>query len=338
MGRKCTRKDVARLANVSESTVSYVLSGKKRMSKRVEAQIFEAAKTLGYAVNHSAHVMSSGKSETICYLTESSMVYNQYMIICGIEKRAAEKDYWLNIKTSIDLMNFEKTMQSMISRNVEGIILSINPIYLEKECVDRLTEHGIKILLSIGTFDKEYDLSVISPDYWEGMEQTVAHLYSLGHRNIVHVALNGEHGKYDTRCPGFLKAIRKRELEEKIVYTDYNIDCEKELAEQAVDKILNQMPETTAIVFLNETMAIYGMRRLVERGYKVPEDVSIVGVDEGLLGAIAEPKVSTLRFDNFSFGAKSFDVLYEYIRTGIKTKTLFPLEFVEKGSTGQARR
>lgn len=332
----CTRKDVAKLAGVGASTVSYVLSGKKKFSTEVEERVWKAIAKLGYYPDYNARVMHQSKGENICYVTEvvAGHAYNE--IISGIESVAVTNNNWLSVK----LMSFnkwEKNIPDFLSRKIDGIIFAIDPTTIDESILQRLLDNGVKLLFLIPKFETKLSISQLCPDYEDGMNQIVSHLKEYGHTKIAYLNIFPEGFPYDTRFIGFTRAIKRNNAESEVFQCDYKSENEKEITIKAVRHIVKNT-KATAIVCPNEGMAFIAVMELKRLGYKVPEDFSVTSIDETVLGEMCDPQLTTLSFDYREHGKRAAELLYDYIDNNKYIVEMYKLHLIKKGSVGTAKQ
>lgn len=165
-------------------------------------------------------------------------------------------------------------------------------------------------------------VSSVENDYIITMERAVEHLWNLGHRSIAYLSGLTREQSYDLRIDGYEQAMNKRgslSLAHELCfcpssYTDTEIADGRRLAARA----LHERKDITAIICTNDLMAIGAMQVCKEANLRIPQDISIVGIDGGLFGEMVSPKLTTLSANYYHLGTLAFELLYENMTKNTK--------------------
>lgn len=360
---RATRNDVAKLAGVGASTVSYVLSGKKKFSPEVESKVWKAVKQLNYYPNYNAKQMKAKHGQNICYISEVSINLDHSDIVCGMESVAVKRGDWLNVKPFVTMEMLSEITADLISRKVDGAVLVYLPEHIDPTVVQRLLDNNIKVLMTIPYYPTDQRISQVKIDYMEAMEKIVAYLHEFGHREIGFLDLFRKDYIYDTRLRGFQSAILKYGLGGHVVNLEECGGKNAEDGSRELDRILSlgisavaHQTETdrlteilregigrllqegvTAIAFPNDTTAFIGVNILKEMGLSVPEDISATAVNDTFLCEISNPRLTTLKCDYFALGAEMANTLYNYIDNDICENKKFSLPLVTRDSVAKVK-
>lgn len=360
---RATRNDVAKLAGVGASTVSYVLSGKKRFSSEVESKVWKAVKQLNYYPDYNAKQMRAKHGQIICYISEESINIDHCDIICGMESVAVKRGDWLSVKPFVSMEMLSEITADLISRKVDGVVLAHRPEHVDSAVVQRLLDNGIKVLMTVPNFPTELRISQVKIDYVEAMEKIVGHLYKFGHKQIGFIDLYKRDYIYDNRLYGFKSAMLKYGLGAHIVNLDECGGKDASVGRRDVERALSfgisavaYHPETerltemlsvavkdlvdegvTAIAFSNDTTAFIGVNLLKKMGLSVPQDISVTAVNDTFLCEISNPRITTVKCDYYALGVEMANALYNYIDNDICENKIFTLPFVEKESVANAK-
>ncbi len=237
--------------------------------------------------------------------------------IQGIERTLFERGYSVQISFTDNMIEREKNvLTDLISRDdVAGIIVEgtksglPNPnLFLYRQLMNRRIP-----VLFINTFYPELNVPHVSLNDVKAAETAVNYLIGKGHRNIGAI-LKLDDGQGRMRYLGYLRAMEAAGLtvtDSRMVWID--TDESKQL-NYCRDKILNRVEECSALFCYNDQIAFQLIRMLTERGFRVPEDVSVIGMDDSDLALHSEIPITSLPHPKEKLGEKAAEVLVEMIR------------------------
>ncbi len=330
MTQKVTIRDLAEAAGVSVTTVSQILNGKgERFSSDTQARVLKLQKKLGYVPDYNARNLIMRSTQTIGVLVPNLANPFFSMFIKGIQQ-ASQNNKFIPI---IFDANHNQELQSMyleelIKRAANGLIIA--SATLDANDIDRiLTRNGIPYLL----FDQN-DAQIgdrVWVDDYKGGQMAANYLLSAGHRDIALLVGDEITQNIQQRINGFRSVMAKYHLsltDERVIQNKMT----KLGGYQAVDDLIALKPG--AIFAINDEMAIGVYRGLQERGYRIPEDVSIMGYDDIDLADFVMPKLTTIHQPAFEMGQVATELLIERIqnpRLAHQDKQL-PLELIVRDS------
>lgn len=338
MAKKVKREDVARLAGVSVATVSYVLNSSRRVSLDVEKRVKEASLSLGYPIRSEAG-HPSPSSRSIFYLTEDLFNVYQLEAIDGFRRAALEKDYFLHIFDTRD--DSKKYMQHILDSAPEGVYVLTAPNSFTDEDLLRMRDLGICILADFARNTYIPGVSYIMSDMFNGFEQAVRYLYENGHTQIGYVSAFDETCYYDFRLSAFKTAMRKIVGVYQPIVEYGSVLCyqsTEESGREIMKVMLKQHPEVTAVICTNDLMAMGAIKEIRKAGLRVPEDISVIGVDNIQASEQFIPSLTTIAQDGKTYGAKAFEALYKDIDRGETGKYIVPMQLIVRNSTGPVRK
>lgn len=259
--------------------------------------------------------------------------------IQGIEKVLFERGYSVQISFTDNTLEREKNvLTDLISRDdVAGIIVEgtksglPNPnLYLYRQLMSRKIP-----ILFINTYYPELDVPHVSLNDVKAAETAVNYLIGKGHKNIGAI-LKLDDGQGRLRYLGYLKAMEAAGLtvtDSRMVWID--TDEAKQL-NYCRDKILNRVEECSALFCYNDQIAFQLIRMLTERGIRVPEDVSVISIDDSDLALHSEVSITSLPHPKEKLGAKAAEMLLDMIegRKGEHTVE-FDTRVVERQSVAE---
>lgn len=333
--RPATLRDVAMAAGVHPATASRALNPGTRLlvSEETARRVSEAAERLGYRPNPVARSLRTRRSHTIGVLLPD--INNPLFppIVRGIEDRLAEHGYVALIgNTDADLARERLVFDQMRARHVDGFVLATatagSPILAEA------AEDDVPVVL-VNRTSPDYPFSSVSVDNEQGVRAAVAHLASLGHTRIGHIAGPQNVSTGTARFRGFQAGMAAHKLpvtDEHVVYASaYSLEegvrCGREL--------LERRGGLTAVVAGNDMLAVGCYEAFDELGLCCPEDISIIGFNDMPFVDRLRPPLSSVRFPHYQLGTEAATLLLERIETQdspVKILFLAP-ELVPRGSS-----
>jgi DNA-binding LacI/PurR family transcriptional regulator len=260
--------DIATLAGVNPSTVSRALSTPGRISAKTEEKIHAAAKELNYRVNPAARALLTGRTRTIGLIVADITNPVFFDIVRGAEREAAQHDYTLVLAEFRESAEKEMFTARRLMPSVDGLILATSR--LQPEEVQGLGEEKPVVVIN-----REVDgITSIVSDVDSGVEEAIAHLAALGHRDIAYVAGPRRSWMSHRRWASIQHfAARAGMTTVEMSSNQPSMEAGRAVAEEVVAS------GVTAVMAYNDLLAIGLMRTLISRSVRVPEDISIVGFD-----------------------------------------------------------
>ncbi|WGW11335.1 LacI family DNA-binding transcriptional regulator [Saxibacter everestensis] len=308
-----TMADVARLAEVSGSTVSHVLNGTRKVDPETRQRVLEAIENTGYRHNTLARALATSRTHTIGL--SISVLTNPYFagLVNAIESRASTAGYTLVLGDSHDDPEIEeRVVSSLLDRRVDGIIVAPSAL-AEDHCIPHIVRSGTPLVL----IDRhaEVDCDQIAPENSAPVERLTEHLLDLGHTRIA--AITGLDGLQSSieREQGFRSAFASRgiSLPSELVASG---GSKAGAAHDALLKLFGNDPQPTAVAVLNNSMTIGAMRALRELGLRVPDDVALVCYDDFEWADLFEPRLTAIAQNVEEMGARAVDLLIDRMKGG----------------------
>lgn len=302
MKAKATLKQIAKELGVSVSTVSKALNDSPEISEQTKVKIKEYAKLKNYKPNVIGLNLKNRKTKTIGVIIPNILNSFFAKVFSGIEKVADKKGY--NVITCISNESLEKeihTLEMLSNGTIDGFILSVS------EEAQKLQEYNhFKEIINDGTpivmFDRiaegvECD-KVIVDDFDSALNST-QHLINLGCKNIALISSVDNLSVGKLRADGYLKALEDNNIpinENIILRTDSEEDMKSKIDAIFENKI-------DAIFALDENDSVAALRVSLKKGYRVPEDISIIGFADGILASRRlSPSLTTISQHGIEIG------------------------------------
>lgn len=297
--------DVAERAGVSLATASRALAGREGVSEEVAEHVRRISRELGYVANPHARTLAGGATSTVGLIVHQ--IDDPYFseIASGVIQVAGGRDLMVQIcQSDRDPESELRQLRHLIAQRV-GIIIIAGTGYvdpeLESEAKAELTafqDAGGRVAV-IGRHS--FGVDSVLPDNEAGGRAAGAHVLSLGHRKIAVAAGSPQLTTIADRLAGVSAALQREGLslaKLPVVYADFTRDGGRAATEQ----ILAEHPETTAIVALNDAMAIGVLSALRSRGIAVPHQMSVIGFDDVSVAADLAPGLTTVRLPMTEMG------------------------------------
>jgi len=342
-----TRNDVARLANVSPSVVSYVVNNSNYVSAEKREAVLAAIEKLGYVPNQSAKNLRMGRTKMMAVVRGSQFddMFND--LLYYMEGFAYEKDYHTALVTIIrDNEGYSTTqyVESLISRQYDAIFIA-NSSMTESQ-LNYLAKSGTKVLLYVTRDYKNLDPSIsqITPYYRKGVKELVEKMIDLGHRRItllpnLHYP-NSFLSVSNHRFAGYLDALKEHSLplQMELIPPYFNelSDIKDYLYTVFTKGPMSQAP--TAIIANSVYAVNYMIKTLRGLGLRVPEDVSVAALTNSMLASLSTPAITTIGFEVEQVAKLAVDMIVNMIENNVSENRLIDLELTERESLAIPRK
>lgn len=326
-------KDIARVTNVSYSTVSRALNNSPRVKPATRKEIQRVAAEMGYFPSAIARSLVTRRTNTIGVVVTTITDLFFAEVIRGIEEQAVTVGYSVILTNSECQPDRElAAIQALRSRRVDGIILVAACADRErKERLLRSTETNLPIVI-INNVHAEHIGYSIETDNLAGGQEATRHLIDLGHQRIAHIS--GPPGEWDgvERQQGYEQALRSAGLpvDPALIVRGDNRPAGGLAAAQ---QLLALPAPPTAIFCYNDTTALGVMRAIHAADRRIPEDISIVGFDDIALASYFEPPLTTIAQPKREMGAKAVQMVLDLIEGVEVADCVLPSRLVVRQST-----
>jgi DNA-binding LacI/PurR family transcriptional regulator len=300
--------DVAKLAGVSQKTVSRVLNGEPYVKEEVRTRVLAAVEELGYRPNNVARALNSGRTRRIGLVALGTALYGPASLLIALERATRSTGYSFSVVNTVeeDPGGVAGAVDHLIDQGVDGIVLS--------EPIDEGHDTPLKIdvpVLSFGRFPglQADTVLITGGDGVTAGRLATEHLLSLGHRTVWHVAGPQRWWAARDRLEGWRQALAAAGAPEPpVLQGDWSPASGYEAGLR-----LAQDPDVTAVFLANDDMSIGLMRAFAEAGLSVPGDISIVGFDDIPSAAYLSPPLTTIPQDFDTFAARGLANLVQEI-------------------------
>lgn len=333
-----TIKEIAKQLNMSTTTVSNVIHGKTgEVSDETKKIVQDFLDKVDYVPNINARNLAQNESKIIGLALKAradkyeNLIMDPFVseLIGGVEETIRNAGYFMMLYISSDT---SEIMRHVSTWNVDGLILfgmlNDDGIRVSEKykkpivCIDTYSIEGLKHFTNVGLDDEQ------------GTYDMVNYLVSQGHRKIAFLSDNTNGVDY-ARLSGYKKALS----DAGIKYNDSDflkIRPRSEDLEDSLDEICKRAKDFTAIMCVSDLYAVTLMAALSDRGVNVPEDISIAGFDDNMLGQLHRPALTTVHQDVKEKGIVAADTLLKQLR-GEKTpnQLLLPTRLIIRDSVAK---
>ncbi|MFX1677731.1 LacI family DNA-binding transcriptional regulator [Mitsuaria sp. CC2] len=303
---------VAVASGVSPSTVSRVLSGSAQVSSEKAARVRRAIDELGFVPNTIARALADGRTFNIGLLAQYFESPYYALLLRGIEEVLTPAGYGLVVASGHWQPEEEqRCVASLRSRRVDGIIVLTGG--LSDEFLTALARE-LPVVVT-GRSLHANGLHALKTDDLEGARVATRHLIDRGHTRIAFIGGDLAHADSSERERGYRAAFEEAGLpvDEALIG---NGDYREAGGAAAITRLLDQGLAFTAVFAANDQMAAGAARVLHSRGFRVPEDVSLVGYDDLLNTAHASPPRTTVDVHIAELGRRAASAMLDLLRTG----------------------
>lgn len=323
-----TIRDVAKEAGLSTGTISKALSTPERVSKKNLEKVELAIKKLNYTPNMLAQKFRAKTSKTIVVLVPD--IANQFFakVISGIEVVAQNKGYSVLLGDTRDSLERERDFVRMVETKLADGIVNLRPYKKEDAILPKDGILGVSASSCEGT--PSYSVRI---DNVGAAKKAVSHLISLGHKRIGVISGLSSNPHAIDRLNGYKDALVDAGIEfspELVIEGDFNYWSGLSAAEQFC-----AMPNRpTAVFSMNDEMAIAAIKGFTDKGFTLPEDMSIIGFDDMEVSRYCIPPLSTISQPAEKMGEKAAELLLQLIESKIPEteEYILPYEFVIRES------
>lgn len=334
MGKRPTIADVARLAGVSPSAVSFVFNNRPGLSDRTRARIRAAADEVGWQPSRTARALSRGRAMAFgLVLTREPELIGAdpffSTFIAGVESVLAARGDGLMLNVTSTANEAETYRRLAADQRVDGVLLT--DLRVDDPRPALVT--GIRLpAVVVGDRDLSGGLCSVDLDDRPAFAEAVRHLVALGHRRIAHVAGPVRFRHAQRRYEAWEAAHAAARVEPGPVLAG---GFTAEGGARATRQLLRLRPRPTAVVYANDLMAIAGIAVAQEAGWRIPEDLSVIGYDDTPLAAYTHPSLASAGPDTRHWGAVAAQTLVTVIEGGApRDVALEPAALKLRESTG----
>lgn len=303
MSRVTTIKDLAEKLGISTSTVSRILNGKNVSNERLVKEVLDAAKEMNYQVNTAAKGLRTNKTGLIGIVVPEIADDFFASVLSGMEEAADEAGYnFLLCQSNESSAKEDQLIKSLISCNVEGVLISLSKETRDLDFLNQLTAVGKKAVLFDRTIDNEIYPCISFRDH-EGAYIAGKKLLETGHKSFLYFGLSENLKNDRDRLGGYNQALTENGLNAcDVVYVD-----QRKIEEHEISGLI--LRKYDAIVCFNDIIAAQILNHLINLKIRIPEDMSVVGFDNRIFCDYTNPRLSSVEHSTRLMGKQSVNTL-----------------------------
>lgn len=302
--KRATSFDVAKMAGVSRTTVSFVLNNVHgvSISEATRQRVLDAAKKLNYYPDAAGRKLVSGRSYNLGLVLCQSheQIFADALlpqVLLGVEQAATTQGFQVLLKP-LEPDDNTGYMRLINENHVDGIILS-GPRQDDTEII-RLHRDGFPIML-MGQLP-EGGIPFVDIDAVDDAACAIQHLIGLGHRRIAMITnASLEYTSAQQRRSGYLKALQEAGIDPNDSYLREG-NYTPASGYEAMNELLKVSPRPTAVFVASDVVALGAMQAIKRAGLRIPEDMAVVGFDDIPLSEYYDPPLTTLRIPAYGLG------------------------------------
>jgi LacI family transcriptional regulator len=331
-GHRSSAKDVARLAGVSTATVSRVINSAEQVDAETRARVREAMQKLRYVPHGAARALRSHKSRMIGAVVPSFSYALYARTTSAMQAVLDGKGYSLVLaEHHYDLGNELRITEQLVGRGVDAFVFV--GLHHDSALFSLLEDYGRPYVLTWGVDPMRQHPSIGFDNRAATFEMT-RHLIALGHRRIgLLSAVTDGNDRATERGAGMRAALAQAGLaldERHVQFGPIDLGA----AAAMMHRLLAVEPRPTAVVATNDVFAVGGMMACREAGVRIPDEISITGVDNTDLGATQTPPLTSIRTPIIDVGrAAAEQVIARLEGKPFAAFQTLPFELVKRGST-----
>jgi len=332
--KRVTLADVAKLAGLSRTAASMILTGRldTRLSAEAHARVMAAAEQLNYRPNVAARSLRTESTQSIAFISDivATTRFAMGMIRGALEAAEEARHVMLMLETGGEPARESEAIAAALDRQVDGIIFAAmraREIFVPEQHL------GAPVVMLNAT-NPRFPVSVL-PDELEGGKAAVELLHEAGFR--ADIALLGQSDAQEVglfrsetvtrRIHGIRSQMRRRKM--SFVAEESCWDWEPAEGYRLAKRMLKREPGIRAMLCLNDRLAFGAYQAAAELGRKIPDDLSIVSFDDDEIAAYLRPGLTTIALPHKQMGIRSVELL---LSGGGKGEHLVPMPVVRRGS------
>lgn len=316
-------RDVAAHAGVSHQTVSRVLNNPTSVKESTRLKVQEAIEALGFRRNRAARSLATSSSMVIGLITVQSSLFGPTQMDIAIADECRRRGYTtVNLKLAADdEETLSTTRDYLLSLGVDGAIVNAWSQKVLNFAYD-LAKHVPMCAVAEGQVPEQF--SRVRPNNFESAKGATEYLRSIGCQRISHLAGPKDWLEAEARHQGWLAGGGNGAVVEA--------GWSPEGGFEAVAELISRMPDTDGIVAANDHVAVGAMRRLEERGKKVPQDIAIFGFDDIELASFVSVPLASIRQPFAQMGTVAVELLFNTLNGDKPQQRTIPTDFVLRES------
>ena len=306
-----TMKDVALSAGVSTATVSRALMTPEKVSLLTRKRVDDAITETGYSPTTLTRTLRRNESKTIVTIVPD--ICDPYFseILRGIEDAAVENGYVILVGDSSQQQKREQSFVNLVyTKQVDGMVLLGSDLPFN---ASRQEQKNLPPLVMACEYAPELELPTVHIDNLTAAFEAVNYLTKLGHKRVAELSGPESSSLCQFRHQGYLQALRRAGIAMNNAYIHYG-NFTFEAGATAITQLLSLSSPPTAVFCHNDIMAIGATQKAKQMGFRVPQDISIMGFDDIEFSQYCDPPLTTISQPRYEIGRQSMLMLLELLK------------------------
>lgn len=315
--KRVSLKDIARIAGVSPSTVSFVLNGKAkqmRISETLATRIMEVAKKEGYHPNPVAVSLRTGKSQILGLIVETISGNFFASLSRIIEDEAARFGYKVVYTSTENNRQKGKELIGMLSqRQVDGYIITPTP-GMEQDIKELIADNKPVVLMD--SYFPGIDVPHVLVNNYEGVMKGMAHVIEKGYRRIGFVTVDLDLVQMEDRLKAYQDSMSKAGLSTDNLVLALKYEEDKEQGIHNVTSFIQNTPDLEAVFFATNYLGLLGLESIHRLGLKLPDDLAMIVFDDHDVFRLYPPGITCIRQPAEEIAKTALELLMEQLGKG----------------------
>lgn len=328
--KRVTIKDLAKMLNLSTSTVSRALSDHPDISQATKNRVRQAAEEFNYTTNVHARFFRKQHSGLIALILPEMNMFYTPNLIQGINNTIDQSKYSLiTFITNDSYAKETEVINQCLSWAVEGVLISLSKETYNLKHLEKLTKANIKCVLLDKTIETPQH-PIVTISNADASYQGILHLIENGHENILGIFGSPNFNISRERIKGYEKALKEKALpvpSENIISVDKSDDLDFILP-----PILNHNKQITAIFTMSDELLAKSLYHINALRISVPEELSVLSISDGIYPYLTHPQVSHIKDSGNKMGRNACQLLIDSIQSTEKkdpARIFVPTKLVE---------
>lgn len=312
--------DVAKRAGLSVVTVSRVLNNAPTVREKNRQKVLHAMKELNYHPNAAARSLAKGKTGVIGLIVTTLQDSFLDSVVQYAARQLKEYHYYLALSVAAYPLEEGNGLDLIQEDRVDGMLI-LSPVH-EQQYMVEMKKRKMPFVL-IDNQRAQATSASVQVDNFKGGYEATQHLIQLGHRRIAHIRGPKFFLSSKERERGYVTALQEAGIEPMLVSQgDFSISSGYRAMKEWIDQ--GQLPD--ALFAADDFMALGAINALQEAGYRVPQDISIIGYDDQVIATELRPMLSTVRQPAERIACAAVDMLMKQVNGTSKRNTTIKFE------------
>ena len=331
-----TIKDIAKMAGVSPTVVSFVINGREGVSAKTRKKVEELIASTHFTPSRSSRRLVLNKSFNISVIMKSTsnpfLDFFYFEITRGILEKS--KEYGYNIVFTDMSDDSEASVPDILAQgDADGVIFYQQ---VDEALAAVVAEKKIPAVL-IDSDSQDIAFPYINANYYTAAYTATKYLIEKGHREIAMIASSFAPAFYNQIFTGFSKALSENSLMLSPEWLCINATNEQD-AYNAMQRLLEAPRRPTAVFCATDMFAIGAMKCAKSHKLSIPRDLSVIGIDDIVISEYVEPALTTIRIDKKEMGVRAMELIMDKINGKEAENLVLPSDqIVERGSVADIR-